>query len=118
MCGIVGYIGKEQAAPILLDGLARLEYRGYDSAGVAVYSERAESLSVHKAKGRLQVLSDMLQGGVALDGTVGIGAIDRNACEPHEVSRYTLDGRRIGGYTPGVNIIRMSDGTTRKIVVE
>ena len=73
MCGIVGYIGKEQAAPILLDGLARLEYRGYDSAGVAVYSERAESLSVHKAKGRLQVLSDMLQGGAALDGTVGIG---------------------------------------------
>lgn len=52
------------------------------------------------------------------DGAVGIGAIDRNACEPHEVSRYTLDGRRIGGYTPGVNIIRMSDGTTRKIVVE
>ena len=73
MCGIVGYIGKEQAAPILLDGLARLEYRGYDSAGVAVYSERAESLSVHKAKGRLQVLSDMLQGGAALDGTGGIG---------------------------------------------
>ena len=73
MCGIVGYIGKEQAAPILLDGLARLEYRGYDSAGVAVYSEGSESLSVHKAKGRLQVLSDMLQGGAALDGTVGIG---------------------------------------------
>ena len=73
MCGIVGYIGREQAAPVLLDGLARLEYRGYDSAGVAVYSERAESLSVHKAKGRLQVLSDMLRGGAALDGTVGIG---------------------------------------------
>jgi len=73
MCGIVGYIGREQAAPVLLDGLARLEYRGYDSAGVAVYSERTESLSVHKAKGRLQVLSDMLQGGAALDGTVGIG---------------------------------------------
>ena len=73
MCGIVGYIGWEQAAPVLLDGLARLEYRGYDSAGVAVYSERAEALSVHKAKGRLQVLSDMLQGGAALDGTVGIG---------------------------------------------
>ena len=53
MCGIVGYIGWEQAAPVLLDGLARLEYRGYDSAGVAVYSERAEALSVHKAKGRL-----------------------------------------------------------------
>ncbi|MBO5034702.1 MAG: glutamine--fructose-6-phosphate transaminase (isomerizing), partial [Oscillospiraceae bacterium] len=73
MCGIVGYIGREQAAPVLLDGLARLEYRGYDSAGVAVYSERAEALSVHKAKGRLKVLSDMLQGGAALYGTVGIG---------------------------------------------
>ena len=73
MCGIVGYIGKEQVAPILLDGLARLEYRGYDSAGVAVYSEKKKALSVHKAKGRLQVLSDMLQGGTAVDGTVGIG---------------------------------------------
>jgi glucosamine--fructose-6-phosphate aminotransferase (isomerizing) len=73
MCGIVGYIGKEQVTPILLDGLARLEYRGYDSAGVAVYSQKGEKLSVYKAKGRLQVLSDMLQGGAALEGTVGIG---------------------------------------------
>ena len=73
MCGIVGFIGKEQATPILLDGLARLEYRGYDSAGVAVYSEKNQTLSVHKAKGRLQVLSDMLQGGAAVEGTVGIG---------------------------------------------
>ncbi|MGE4277217.1 MAG: glutamine--fructose-6-phosphate transaminase (isomerizing) [Lawsonibacter sp.] len=73
MCGIVGYVGKEQVAPILLEGLARLEYRGYDSAGVAVYSEKTGSLSVHKAKGRLQVLSDLLQGGAALDGTTGIG---------------------------------------------
>ena len=73
MCGIVGYIGTEQVAPILLEGLSRLEYRGYDSAGVAVYSEKTGTLSVHKAKGRLQVLSDMLRGGAALDGTVGIG---------------------------------------------
>lgn len=73
MCGIVGYIGKEQVAPILLEGLARLEYRGYDSAGMAIYSEKTAGLSVHKAKGRLQVLSDLLQGGAALDGTVGIG---------------------------------------------
>ena len=54
MCGIVGFIGREQAAPILLDGLARLEYRGYDSAGVAVYSEKNHALTVRKAKGRLQ----------------------------------------------------------------
>ena len=73
MCGIVGYVGREQAAPILLEGLSRLEYRGYDSAGVAVYSEKKGRLSVYKAKGRLQVLSDMLQGGAAVDGTVGIG---------------------------------------------
>ena len=73
MCGIVGYVGREQAAPILLEGLSRLEYRGYDSAGVAVYSGRTEALSVHKAKGRLQVLSDLLRGGAAVEGTVGIG---------------------------------------------
>ena len=52
------------------------------------------------------------------DGSVGIGTIDRDAYEPREVSRYTIDGRRISGYTPGVNVVRMSDGTTRKIVVE
>ncbi|MBQ1620126.1 MAG: glutamine--fructose-6-phosphate aminotransferase, partial [Oscillospiraceae bacterium] len=61
MCGIVGFIGQEQAAPILLDGLARLEYRGYDSAGIAVVSPRHE-IQVKKSKGRLQVLSDMIHG--------------------------------------------------------
>ena len=73
MCGIVGYVGLEQAAPILLDGLSRLEYRGYDSAGVAVYDSALGALSVHKAKGRLQVLSDQIHGGADLQGTVGIG---------------------------------------------
>ncbi len=72
MCGIVGYIGKEEAAPILLDGLARLEYRGYDSAGLAVYSP-ADGLEVVKAKGRLQVLCDIVQGGKTRDGTMGLG---------------------------------------------
>jgi len=72
MCGIVGYIGTEEAAPILLDGLSRLEYRGYDSAGVAVYSEK-DGLEVVKAKGRLQVLSDIVNGGKSIDGTVGLG---------------------------------------------
>ena len=72
MCGIVGYIGREGAAPILLDGLSRLEYRGYDSAGIAVWSEK-EGLRVAKAKGRLQVLSDMVDGGAAIHGTVGLG---------------------------------------------
>ena len=73
MCGIVGYIGREQAAPILLEGLSRLEYRGYDSAGVAVFDGQTGSLAVHEAKGRLQVLSDQLHGGADLDSPVGVG---------------------------------------------
>ncbi len=71
MCGIVGYIGDDQAAPILLQGLEKLEYRGYDSAGVAVYD--GTSLRVVKAKGRLQVLKDLIHGGKDVPGTVGIG---------------------------------------------
>jgi glucosamine--fructose-6-phosphate aminotransferase (isomerizing) len=71
MCGIVGYIGKEQAAPILLEGLSRLEYRGYDSAGVCVSADGA--LKVAKAKGRLQNLREMTDNGRTLAGTTGIG---------------------------------------------
>lgn len=72
MCGIVGYIGREQAAPILLDGLSRLEYRGYDSAGLAVY-DAEKGLQVVKAKGRLQVLRDLTQEGEAVPGVMGVG---------------------------------------------
>ena len=71
MCGIVGYVGKEQAAPILLDGLAKLEYRGYDSAGVAVYD--GSNIEIVKAKGRLQALRDLTGDGKKLKGTLGIG---------------------------------------------
>ncbi len=71
MCGIVGYIGEKQAAPILLDGLAKLEYRGYDSAGLAVND--GTKIHVTKCKGRLQVLSDLTKGGETLSGTLGIG---------------------------------------------
>ena len=71
MCGIVGYAGHRQAATVLLDGLEKLEYRGYDSAGVCVHNE--EGLSAVKAKGRLQVLRDRLADGNGLQGMVGIG---------------------------------------------
>lgn len=71
MCGIVGYVGEEPAAPILLDGLAKLEYRGYDSAGLAVFD--GEKINVVKAKGRLQALRDLTQNGENLKGYVGIG---------------------------------------------
>ena len=72
MCGIVGYIGNEQAAPILLDGLSKLEYRGYDSAGIAVRNGETET-KVIKAKGRLKVLAEKTNNGTAVPGTCGIG---------------------------------------------
>ncbi|WP_099205720.1 glutamine--fructose-6-phosphate transaminase (isomerizing) [Scatolibacter rhodanostii] len=71
MCGIVGYIGDREVSPILLNGLEKLEYRGYDSAGVAVYNNTG--MHVVKSKGRLSVLSELLHGGTDLPGTVGIG---------------------------------------------
>ena len=72
MCGIVGYIGNEQAAPILLDGLSKLEYRGYDSAGIAVRDSDG-NINIVKAKGRLQGLIEKTDSGNAVPGTCGIG---------------------------------------------
>lgn len=89
MCGIVGFIGRRQAAPILLDGLSKLEYRGYDSAGMAVYD--GQEICVEKSTGRLKVLSELTHDGSTMPGTVGIGHTrwathgepsDRNA-HPH-----------------------------------
>ena len=71
MCGIVGYAGYRQAAPILLDGLSKLEYRGYDSAGICIQNE--EGLSVAKAKGRLRTLCEKTEEGRNTPGVVGIG---------------------------------------------
>ena len=72
MCGIIGYVGREEAAPILLDGSERMEYRGYDSAGIAVRSE-TKGLQVKKARGRIQVLRELTHDGADLEGTLGIG---------------------------------------------
>ena len=71
MCGIVGYIGARQAAPIILDGLAKLEYRGYDSAGMAIFD--GEKINITKAVGRLKVLEELTHGGETMPGTMGIG---------------------------------------------
>ena len=71
MCGIVGYIGKQQAAPVILEGLAKLEYRGYDSAGMAVFD--GEKIQITKAVGRLKVLEELTHAGATMPGTVGIG---------------------------------------------
>ena len=70
MCGIVGFTGDMQAAPILLDGLSKLEYRGYDSAGIAVRDGERET-EVIKAKGRLKVLAEKTNGGESVPGQDG-----------------------------------------------
>ena len=72
MCGIVGFTGKHQAAPILLEGLSKLEYRGYDSAGLAVRDGTAD-VEIVKAKGRLKVLAEKTNNGLTLKGCCGIG---------------------------------------------
>lgn len=71
MCGIVGYIGTKQAAPIILDGLSKLEYRGYDSAGMAIYD--GEKINITKSVGRLKVLENLTHGGETMPGVCGIG---------------------------------------------
>ena len=71
MCGIVGYIGKHQAAPVILEGLSKLEYRGYDSAGMAVFD--GEQIQIKKSAGRLKVLEELTHGGATMPGTIGIG---------------------------------------------
>ncbi len=97
MCGIVGFTGKRQAAPILLEGLSRLEYRGYDSAGLAVREGEAET-EIVKAKGRLRALSEKTNGGESLKGNCGIGHTrwathgepsERNA-HPHQSENKTV----------------------------
>ena len=71
MCGIVGFIGSQQAAPILLDGLKKLEYRGYDSAGIAILND--SKIDIRKVTGRIANLCELTEDGKNCSGTVGIG---------------------------------------------
>ena len=71
MCGIVGYNGTVQAAPLLLEGLSKLEYRGYDSAGLAVVNDKTGNIDIVKAKGRLKILAEKTDDGRAMQGTIG-----------------------------------------------
>ena len=99
MCGIVGYTGKKKAAPILLDGLEKLEYRGYDSAGIAV-RDGDKDATVVKAKGRLKVLSEKTDAGKAIKGTCGIGHTrwathgepSENNAHPHITDDFNVVG--------------------------
>lgn len=118
MCGIVGFTGTHQAAPILLDGLAKLEYRGYDSAGLAVREGNKEAVIV-KATGRLRVLAEKTNGGQALEGTCGIGHTRwATHGEPSETNAHphrSDDGNVIGVHNGIIeNYQELRDKLTRK----
>ena len=99
MCGIVGFTGEHQAAPIILDGLSKLEYRGYDSAGMAVRDGEGE-YQIVKAKGRLKALSEKTDDGNAVCGTCGIGHTRwATHGEPSEINAHphmSDDGNVVG----------------------
>ena len=118
MCGIVGYVGDRQAAPILLDGLSKLEYRGYDSAGMAVRNGTAEP-EIVKAKGRLKVLAEKTNDGKTLLGDCGIGHTRwATHGEPsvENAHRHCSDDRNVVGVHNGIieNYQELKDKLTRK----
>ena len=104
MCGIVGFTGRRQAAQVLLDGLAKLEYRGYDSAGIAV-RDGEKDVEIVKAKGRLRVLAEKTNDGAAMHGTCGIGHTRwATHGEPSELNAHPhcSDDRNVGGVHNGI----------------
>ena len=104
MCGIVGYAGHEQAAPILLDGLERLEYRGYDSAGIAVLGGN-RGLQVKKSKGRLNVLRAIVDNGRSMEGSIGVGHTRwATHGEPNDINSHPhlSEGRNIAVVHNGI----------------
>ena len=104
MCGIVGFTGHRQAAPVLLDGLAKLEYRGYDSAGIAV-RDGEKDVEIVKAKGRLRVLAEKTNDGAAMHGTCGIGHTRwATHGEPSELNAHPhcSDDRNVFGVHNGI----------------
>ena len=121
MCGIVGVVGKREALPILLDGLERLEYRGYDSAGVAVVSSEG-ALQVKKSKGRLSVLRELLDTQKLLSGNIGIGHTRwATHGEPNDVNAHPHVGQegRIAVVHNGIieNYLEIKNSLIRKGVV-
>ena len=109
MCGIVGFTGSQQAAPILLDGLSKLEYRGYDSAGLAVRDQDKET-EIVKAKGRLKVLMEKTNNGKAMVGTCGIGHTRwATHGEPSEVNAHphVSDDGTVVGVHNGLSLIHI-----------
>ena len=118
MCGIVGYTGNHQAAPILLDGLSKLEYRGYDSAGLAVRNGDAAA-EVIKAKGRLKVLAEKTDDGACVPGTCGIGhtrwATHGEPSETNAHPHMSEDGNVIAVHNGIIeNYQELKDKLTRK----
>ena len=119
MCGIVGYVGNEQAGPILLNGLSKLEYRGYDSAGIAVRNDETGEFQIVKAKGRLQELYNKTDGGRSTVGKCGIGHTRwATHGEPSELNAHPhcSDDMNVVGVHNGIieNYQELKDKLTRK----
>ena len=117
MCGIVGFVGNKQAAPILLDSLSKLEYRGYDSAGIAVRDDDSE-VEVVKAKGRLKGLFEKTNGGNAVKGTCGIGHTRwATHGEPSELNAHPhcSDDKNVVGVHNGIieNYLELKEKLTK-----